>query len=211
MPDRTLADLHRTAIHEAGHAVVAEVLAIGCTEVTNVPDWDEDVAGHILSSAGDYAVLQAWEQRGIHHHDWRCALRATALVLLAGAAAERELLGSSGAGLGAGDDLRRAGWAVDELTPAEGDVRATFARLERAAAVLVQRHRAAIATLADAVVEHRHLSGELLAQIIERVLAHSPAVARHGPGARFINRDLAPWEVALSREEASVRLRKQDQ
>ena len=192
--DRTPADLHRTAIHEAGHAIVAEVLAIGCTEVTNVPDWDDGTAGFALSSAGDAAVLQAWEQRGIHHRDWRSALRATALVLLAGAAAEQELLGSAGAGLGAGDDLRRAGWAVDDLTPANGDCGTTFLRLERAAAALVARHRMAIATLADAVVEHRHLSAEPLARIIECVLARSPAVARHGPGARFTFADRAPWE-----------------
>jgi len=195
-PYRTLADLLRTAIHEAGHAVVAEILALGCTEVTNVPDWDEGTGGFAISPLGEDKVLQAWEQRGIHHREWRSALRATALVLLAGAAAERELLGSSGAGLGAEDDLRRVQWAVADLTPADGNPETTLLRLEHAAAVVVARHRAAIAMLADAIVEHRHLSGELLAGIIERVLARSPAVARHGAGARFTPTDRVLWEVS---------------
>lgn len=182
---RSKAALRRTAIHEAGHAVVTEILALGCTEVTNVPDWDEGTGGFAISPLGEDKVLQAWEQRGIYHREWRSALRATALVLLAGAAAERELLGAAGAGLGAEDDFRRVQWAVADLTPADGSPETTLLRLERAAAALVARHRAAIATVADAIVEHRYLSGELLAGIIERVLACSPAVARHGPGARF--------------------------
>jgi len=193
--DPTPVNLRRTAVHEAGHAVVAEIFALGCTEVTNAPNRDDGTAGFAISAMGEYSVMQAWERRGIYHRGWRSALRASALVLLAGVAAERELLGLSGAGLGASNDLRRVQWAVAELTPADGSRGITFLRLERAAATLVARHRVAIATLADAIVEHRHLSRELLAGIIERVLARSPAVARHGPGARFTPTDRVLWEV----------------
>jgi ATP-dependent Zn protease len=44
---RTTKQLRRTAIHEAGHAVVGRVLGTTCGEATIVPDYDEMTAGAI--------------------------------------------------------------------------------------------------------------------------------------------------------------------
>lgn len=170
---RSPSALRRTAVHEAGHALAAYVLGLECSKVSIVPDWDAGEAGHCTYPTDPLEIMGQWDTTGVWHRTERSAQRASAIALLAGAAAEREVLGR--AGPGAADDRRRAGWLVDDLTPAQGNVRHTLARLERTAARLVHRHRAALARVADTLVAQRTLDGEQV-----RALVAGRAEALHG-------------------------------
>lgn len=176
---RSKAALRRTAIHEAGHAVVAEVLCLGCGFVTIIPNRDEQEAGHCVIPLGEYDVLAAWEARGRYRErrDWSLsANRAAAMTLLSGVAAERELLGR--AGPGAGEDHRYVARLIEDFIPADGDVRVALRRLERAACGIVRRHRHSVAAVADELLLRRELAGGELQRIIasSRTAFNSAAV-----------------------------------
>src|SRR6186713_2801389 len=89
-------DLRITAIHEAGHAVIALRLGLVFDRVTTVPDVDAETDGALhwteLQSSGDLEI----------------SAEVDAMVLLAGPFAEAKLLESSLdavlAGEAAGDD-----------------------------------------------------------------------------------------------------------
>ncbi len=181
---RTTAALYRTAIHEAGHGVVAEALGLGCTEISIIPDPDEMTAGYCIYSVDPFDALQLWRRRGISHRSRKSAATAAAITMLAGSGAERELLGRASAG--AADDLRQANWMIDDIVPAEGNVRQMLTRLRRISAGVVHRHRSAVAEVAHALMERRQLSGEVLADVLERALPYSSSVARYGAAARGV-------------------------
>lgn len=90
------ADLQRrgTACHEAGHAVVGLVVGIPFARVTIEPDHDS--IGHVIA-VDPWAVAKQWEQRG-KLRDISSAFRAKIIALMAGAEAERVLLGTEAAG-----------------------------------------------------------------------------------------------------------------
>ena len=161
---RSPAALRRTAIHEAGHAVVATVFGLDVREVSIVPDLDECEAGFCIYAVDLMEIMGLWDTAGIWHRTARSARRASAIALLAGIAAEREMLGRLGPG--AGDDRPRAGWLVDDLTPLGGSVRHTLARLEKAAAVLMRQHRDTLAMLVDALLAQRTMTGEAVRELV---------------------------------------------
>ncbi len=172
--------MRRTAIHEAGHAVAAEVLRLGCGGLNIIPNREEAAAGHCIFPIGEYEVLAAWEARGRQSgRNWaRSAGRAATIAILAGVAAEREVLGR--AGPGAGSDRCVAALLVDDLTPTDEDVRATLRRLERATAGLVSRHRNAIAAVSEELERRKQLSGSEVASIIAAARASGPGVHLRG-------------------------------
>ena len=61
---RTANQLRRTAIHEAGHAVIGRVLGLTCGEVTIVPDWEKLTAGYAITlverSTSDWQARGRW-------------------------------------------------------------------------------------------------------------------------------------------------------
>lgn len=184
---RSKAAVRRTAIHEAGHAVAAEVLRLGCDGLSIVPNPDESEAGHCIFPIGGYEVLAAWEARGRQYGRYwaQSAGRAATIAVLAGVAAEREMLGRAGPGAGSfrtpGTDRRLAALLIDDLTPTDGDVRRTFRSLDRAALGLVRRHRKAIVALADELVRQRQLSGNEVARIVAAALTTAPATCGAEP------------------------------
>ena len=97
------ADAQHTAFHEAGHAVIGRVLGMACGQVTIVPDHDS--SGHsITSNPSD--TYELWEERGKFRGDEMHSIYVgRILTLMAGAEAERELLGRCNGG--ESDDLKQ--------------------------------------------------------------------------------------------------------
>jgi ATP-dependent Zn protease len=134
-------DLRVTAIHEAGHAVVALRLGLVFDHVTTVPDDHAETDGALhwteLQSAGDLEI----------------AATADAIVLLAGPFAEARLIESTLhevlAGDAAGEDreaLATLGLDDDEFVAASRD-----------ALALVEQDWPAIERVADALLEYETL------------------------------------------------------
>jgi len=130
-------NLRVTAIHEAGHAVIALRLGLVFDHVTTVPDDDAETEGALhwtdLQSAGDLEI----------------AASADAIVLLAGPFAEARLIENTLhevlAGEAAGED--REALATLGLDDEE------FVAASRDALALVEQDWAAIERVADALLE----------------------------------------------------------
>src|SRR5262245_52229508 len=94
-------DVLHTAVHEAGHAVIGRVLGMDCGPVTIVPD--DDSAGHSVTF-DPWVTYERWEERGKSRgDDMHSIYIGRILTLMAGAEAERELLGTCH--VGDGSDL----------------------------------------------------------------------------------------------------------
>jgi ATP-dependent Zn protease len=138
-----------TAIHEAGHVVVARVLGIPCDRVTIVAD--EDSAGHGLIP-DPYAILDVWwEGRGKYHRTFESALRARVLAFMAGRQAEEEILGSCHDG--DGEDRYQVASMLESLVR-DAEVVRVAARFRMTTRALVRRHRAAIGRVAALLIRH---------------------------------------------------------
>src|SRR5262249_43144222 len=81
---RNRAELWRTAIHEAGHAVVARVLGLDSGLPTIVPNFDLEEAGHHINRS-PWKTLYEWEKRGLLHRTVRRAVRGCIMMCMAGA------------------------------------------------------------------------------------------------------------------------------
>src|SRR5579864_7504080 len=91
MTSRSDEETYGTAIHEAGHAVIARALGLGCGRVTIRPNLRARTGGFaIIEDTWD--TIEAWSRRG-RYRDIATALRARILALMAGRAAEEELIG----------------------------------------------------------------------------------------------------------------------
>ena len=151
-PDRVWHD----AVHEAGHAVIARALGLTSGYTNLSPGCGEQISG----DAFIHDALQSWswncrhpERNGNDGAFWR----GTIIARMAGAEAEREIIGSC---LGrCGDDRRLPGLIRDGLgyEQPEGAV-----RMRRFARQLVKRHREAILRFADQLVAAAELD-ELVA------------------------------------------------
>jgi len=86
-----LNDPWHTAIHEAGHAVIARVLRLRCGEVTMVPNEAEGYAGY--SHTGDpWDTIGDWERFGHYRdRDIEQAVTGYILVQMAGLHQQRSL------------------------------------------------------------------------------------------------------------------------
>ena len=152
-----------TANHEAGHAVIARVLTLMCGGASIVPDFDEGHAGHSITE-DPWSCESQWEKRGkVRGAD--AVLHAGIIVLMAGAEAEIELLGSTQSGDAfdrseiemMADHLRRgASWSRVEP------------RLRAMTRMLVRRHRVMIERVAAALLESKTLNREELDGLIGR-------------------------------------------
>jgi hypothetical protein len=89
------------AVHEAAHAVIGRVLGMDCGPVTIVTD--DDSEGHSITYHPT-DTYERWEERGkFRGDDMHSIYVGRILTLMAGAEAERELLGKCNGG--EGDDL----------------------------------------------------------------------------------------------------------
>src|SRR4051812_30851388 len=124
--------LGSTAIHEAGHAVIGRVLDLACGAVTIEPDYDDGSWGCATIWNGG-ASIDRWQRRGLDR-DEDVALRAAAITAMAGAEAERLILGE--AGPGDGDDQYWIAVYLAQLGIPEARQDAVEARLRRFARTL---------------------------------------------------------------------------
>jgi hypothetical protein len=110
-------DLHHTATHEAGHAVIARVLTLSCAGASVVPDYEDGAAGYSLTD-DPWQCVSEWERRGkVRGPD--AVWHARIMMAMAGAEGEIELLGSTHGGAenadraGRADTPRRCTWIPD--------------------------------------------------------------------------------------------------
>ncbi|TNC16422.1 hypothetical protein FF100_04030 [Methylobacterium terricola] len=152
-PGKSMSELHRTAIHEAGHGVIGRAVTMACGGATIVAD--DESAGYSIT-ADPYAVLAAWETR----EKWRppsSVWVGRILAYMAGAEAEEVILGDCQGG--DGDDRRWITGMLYEIAP-EDEHEARETRLRRAARQLVRRHRSDIEAIARMLMERGTLTGE---------------------------------------------------
>ena len=95
-----------TALHEAGHAVIGRVLGIRCGHATILAD--EDLAGHSLAAPPHEFLERWWHNLGRYYREEAAAFHARIMTYMAGAEAERVLLGACNGG--DGNDLGEIAW-----------------------------------------------------------------------------------------------------
>jgi ATP-dependent Zn protease len=153
-----MSDLQATAIHEAGHAVIGRVLGLTCGGASIVADESEGELGHGII-ADPWRTAWDWDQRG-RYRDSSLAFRGRIYAYMAGAEAERELLGRRA--IGDGDDRDQIalmlesgepGIAADQWVKREPRMRAVTRGL-------IRRHRAKIERLAAELQRHQTMTGE---------------------------------------------------
>jgi hypothetical protein len=152
-------DRIRDAWHEAGHAVISQVLGIRVRWVSIIPDMEQGLNG-VTSSEGVLELLHQWE-------DWRAGSAmgcspniAHAMISMAGYTAQRLRPRRKGQrsprnqqGYRASRDMLNAWRALKGVrshTPF--DLLRRHDRLLQATKVLVRRHRQAIARVATALL-----------------------------------------------------------
>jgi hypothetical protein len=156
-------DPFHTAIHEASHAVIGRVLTLMCGGASIVPDFDQGHAGHSITE-DPWSCESQWEKRGkVRGAD--AVLHAGIIVLMAGAEAEIELLGSTQGGdafdrseIEMMADYLRKGASWSRVEP----------RLRAMTRMLVRRHRVMIERVAAALLESKTLNREELDGLIGR-------------------------------------------
>lgn len=137
-------ELIQTAIHEAAHAVIGRAMLQVCGGASIVTD--EDSAGQAFC-ADPYRTQWEWDQRG-KHRSFSSVLVGRIITFMAGAEAEREILGDCRGG--DGDDRLQIAYMLEEYM---GVVPAHEPRLRAFTRQLVRRHRAAIEAVAGALLD----------------------------------------------------------
>jgi hypothetical protein len=150
-----MSDDHHTALHEAGHVVMAYRL--------NAPVWwaTIDDADHAGGQADQSARLAGYSYDENQAH----GVETQVAILLAGyAACIAADFGEKRAMIGCGNDFNRSRWA---LIRAYGDD-SIETRKARVVAIMKQgRNRHAVATLADRLIQRRRLEFEEIDACIE--------------------------------------------
>jgi ATP-dependent Zn protease len=154
----------RTSVHEAGHAVIGRVLTLVCGYATIVADHDS--AGHAIC-ADPYETIHEWGRRGKVRFTPDAAMVGRVLVYMAGAEAERVLLGK--VGRGDGEDRRQIAWMLYDIGPVNPD--RYERRLRQMTRMLIHRHRERIERVAAALLARRTLSADALDALVGRSIA----------------------------------------
>lgn len=190
--------VRRIAVHEAGHAVVSHIVKPGSVNAIHTVGRNASEGGRTSTSwdGGDLRL--------------RAEIENAATVCLAGRCSEQVLLGSASSGSGGGiySDLARAshmlamvhgslGLGEDLLHRATSEtigavlsvdarlakaVEADLQRLNKKAMAIVQDSSLMINAVADALVEHRHLTGEQFAAICDQVRGRATKKLMGGHG-----------------------------
>ena len=163
---RTVAEVTRTAVHEAGHAVVGRGLGLLCGQATCVPDVDEGEAGHAIT-ANPWEIWAAWKRQE-RYRPFESVVRRRIMMAMAGREAEIEILGLATLD-GDGDDRHWIGCMMDELLGMANDAAwdRTEARLRRATRAMVRRHRAKIVAVAEALFARGTLTGDEIDTLVQ--------------------------------------------
>jgi ATP-dependent Zn protease len=157
-------DLLHTAVHEAGHAVIGRVLGMACGPATIVPD--DDSEGHSITF-DPWVTYECWEERGKSRgDDMHSIYIGRILTLMAGAEAERELLGTCNGGDGSDlDQIERAAVSSDGFS-SHDEWKRYEPRMRRQVRRLVRKYRAKIEPVAQALIEREILSSEEVDQLV---------------------------------------------
>jgi hypothetical protein len=151
---RTAEELHETAIHESGHAVIACVLGVRCGGISI--ELHQKTSGQI-EIPDSWEIAVHWETIGKFHciddraHD--AALRALIRIYQAGREAEEECLGHCRGG----DRYDQA--QIERILGAPVGS-AIENRHRRATRQLVRSYRKEIENLATVLLEHKKISSE---------------------------------------------------
>jgi ATP-dependent Zn protease len=154
----------RTAIHEAGHAVIGRVLGLECGKVTIVPDFREMTSG-VATADGQWKTCEAWEKRG-KYRDIASVYRGRIIMLMAGAEAEIVCTGRCGGG--DTHDRREIGLTMEEVA-IPNDPKRYERRLRAKTRALIRRHRRKVEHLAKTLLEHRTISGRKVDRLLRQV------------------------------------------
>jgi len=144
-----------TAYHEAGHAVIGRVLTLPCGGANIKRNYAEMTAGYSITP-DPYACEWEWEKRGKVRGN-KAIWHARIITLMAGAEAEKILLGQAPEMIGDGDDRHWIGLMLEEVASAPNWERYE-ARLRAITGMLVRRHRLLIRRVAKALLAKRVLS-----------------------------------------------------
>jgi ATP-dependent Zn protease len=152
-----------TAVHEAGHAVIARRLMLVCGGTTIKADGGS--AGHsVIEDPSE--CIDAWRQRGKERMNDDVAFHARILAYMAGAEAEIIILGSTQGG--DGHDRDQIELMAEELESDSARWSRIESRLRAMTRMLVQRHRDRIERVAEALLAKETLSAEAIDKIAGR-------------------------------------------
>jgi hypothetical protein len=160
---RTHTERKTTAVHEAAHAAIGRVLTLKCGGATIKPDYDEVTAG-TAHTYDQWCCIDEWANRG-RVRNVHAALHARIITVMAGAEAEREMLGRCSGG--DGDDRYQIELMALELAPST-DWSKLEPRLRAMTRMLVRRHRARIERVAEALLARTTLSAGRLDKLVGR-------------------------------------------
>jgi hypothetical protein len=174
-PPVTDAARKRTAVHEAGHAVIGRVLGLRCREATIVPDDAKGLVGRAVIKDQCVSIAE-WEARG--RHRYHSIMRARVMAIMAGREAEIEIFGDCGGG--DSNDQCEIAFHLDEVAPetvgSEDDLVRFHDRLRAKTAGRVRRHRNLIELVADALLKSGTLSAKKIDTLIKPYIPLPAAV-----------------------------------
>jgi hypothetical protein len=165
----------RTAIHEAGHAVIGRVLGLRCGEATIVPDYAKGSNGCAIILDPLVSIAE-WEARG----RWRYhrLMRARIMAEMAGREAEIELFGDCAGG--DGEDQRQIAGHLEDVAPetvrSEDDIVRFHARLRAKTAGRLRRHRNLIELVAGALLRSGTLSAKKIDALLKPYIPVPPPI-----------------------------------
>lgn len=159
------AELHSTAIHEAGHAVLRIALGLDIVAVSIVPDFRKGTAGYVLFEK-DTATAE------LHMVGREAFFLRHAMVYYAGAEATRQLIPTDpDPDAGAASDVRKAAkLIIDQIGGPAESIDFLFALAKRRCALLVAHYQPEIQALALALEAKLILSGKVARKVFMRSL-----------------------------------------
>ena len=180
---KVLNDPRNTAIHEAGHAVIARVLMLLCGDASVQADYKAGSAGY--AAIGDPLESDnEWRRRG-KHRSGDAANRARIMSCMAGTEAEAELLGAAQGG--DAEDLRHINILAEHFL--DCDRNRLLDRLRRMTRMLVRRHRKRIERVAMVLLAKETLTEKQLDKLTGRSIDDVPDLHRvdlQGPAGELI-------------------------
>lgn len=165
-----LNDKRHTAIHEAGHVIIARVLGFHCDHASVLMNEEDGEAGHAAIEQPVEAINRWERQRRYREH--RTAYIGYIISLMAGAEANRIIQRVSKLRIGDQHDQRwiefaaiEAGFRDEELT----DLnlwKVHESRMRRQTRRLIRKHRDKIERVAAALLKHGTLCGDKIDKLI---------------------------------------------
>jgi hypothetical protein len=146
----------RTAIHEAGHAVIGRILGMVCGHATIRAEHDS--SGHAVTE-DPWSTVSAWERAG-KFRDEASVWRGRIMTFQAGSATEIEILGACGGG--DEDDRYQISLMAEPYGRAEDKLEALRRHTHR----LIRRHRVAIERVANALIDRKRLGARQLDALV---------------------------------------------